>query len=218
MTTTELTQYGNDGWDDTDNTDDRVIQGTLIKCVDGRWTDRDKRAIPPGTRLLALSTHQLLQRWQDSQPVETIHKRPGQPLPDVDELNAAIPQATMGKRSRRQAAPALAKAAPRLPARRHDRRAFHLHQFHSRRADRGRKSQGSREVDARDAWRGRVSGSRAFERDHEDQDWAPKFAPSFGSWRGGNWEMARVARPSIEPAAVPAIGKPVAPVIQPRTA
>ncbi len=46
-----------DGWDDTDSADDRVIQGTLIKCVDGHWTDRDKRAIPPSTRLLALATH-----------------------------------------------------------------------------------------------------------------------------------------------------------------
>ncbi len=90
--TTELTSYGNDGWNDTDSADDRVIQGTLIKCVDGHWTDRDKRAIPSSTRLLALSTHQLLQRWQGNQPVETIHKKPGVPLPDVDELNARIPR------------------------------------------------------------------------------------------------------------------------------
>ena len=81
-----------DGWDDADGADDRVIQGTLIKCVDGHWTDRDKHAIPAGTRLLALSTHQLLQRWQDDQPVETIPKKPGEPLPDVDELNARIPR------------------------------------------------------------------------------------------------------------------------------
>jgi len=82
-----------DGWDDTDSIDDRVIQGTLIKCVDGHWTDRDKRAIPPSTRLLALATHTLLQLWHDNQPTETILKKPGQPLPDVDALNAKIPQA-----------------------------------------------------------------------------------------------------------------------------
>ncbi len=90
--TTKLTHYKNDGWDDADSADDRVIQGTLIKCVDGHWTDRDKRAIPSSTRLLALSTHQLLQRWQDGQPAETIPKRPGESLPNIDELNAAIPR------------------------------------------------------------------------------------------------------------------------------
>lgn len=81
-----------DGWDDTDSADDRVIQGTLIKCVDGHWTNRDKNAIPAGTRLLALAAHQLLQHWHDGQPVETILKKPGEPLPDIDELNAKIPQ------------------------------------------------------------------------------------------------------------------------------
>ena len=81
-----------DGWDDADGTDDRVIQGTLIKCVDGHWTNRDKNAIPAGTQLLALATHQLLQHWHDGQPVETILKKPGEPLPDIDELNAKIPQ------------------------------------------------------------------------------------------------------------------------------
>lgn len=81
-----------DGWNDADNTDDRVIQGTLLKCVDGHWTARDQQPIPAGTQLLALATHQLLQRWQDSTPVETIPKKPGEPLPNVDELNAKIPR------------------------------------------------------------------------------------------------------------------------------
>jgi hypothetical protein len=33
-----------------------------------------------------------VQRWQDQLPVETIVKLPGVPLPDVDELNAKIPE------------------------------------------------------------------------------------------------------------------------------
>ena len=126
--TTKLTHYKNDGWDDADSADDRVIQGTLIKCVDGHWTDRDKRAIPSSTRLLALSTHQLLQRWQDGQPAETIPKKPGESLPNIDELNAAIP--------REQWEPGL-DGAPRPPwqkqycllARLRERRAVHLHQL-----------------------------------------------------------------------------------------
>jgi hypothetical protein len=80
-----------DGFDDT-GSDDRLIQGTIIKCVDGHWSAKDDTALPPGMRLIALATAQALQRWQDQMPVETIVKRPGQPLPDVDELNAKIPQ------------------------------------------------------------------------------------------------------------------------------
>ena len=60
-----------DGWDDTDSADDRVIQGTLIKCVDGHWTNRDKNAIPAGTQLLAVDTP-VAAAWHDGQPVETI--------------------------------------------------------------------------------------------------------------------------------------------------
>ena len=79
-----------DGFDETD-TSDRVIQGTLIKCVDGNWVDRNGQPVPKGS-LLALSTATIIQHWEDQKPTETIVKRPGQPLPDVDELNAQIPQ------------------------------------------------------------------------------------------------------------------------------
>jgi hypothetical protein len=79
-----------DGFDETE-TGDRVIQGTLLKCVDGKWTDRDGSP-PPETPLLALSTLTIAQHLQDQKPIETIVKRPGQPFPDVDDLNAEIPQ------------------------------------------------------------------------------------------------------------------------------
>jgi hypothetical protein len=79
-----------DGFDKTE-TIDRIIQGTLLKCVDGNWTDRD--GLPaPETPLLAMSTATIIQRWEDQKPIETIVQRPGQPLPDVDDLNAEIPQ------------------------------------------------------------------------------------------------------------------------------
>jgi hypothetical protein len=42
--------------------------------------------------LIALSATEAVQRWEDQKPAETIVKRPGQSLPDVDALNAKIPK------------------------------------------------------------------------------------------------------------------------------
>ena len=83
---------GGDGFDDAD-AGDRLIQGTIIKCVDGHWAAKDGTTIPPETRLIALATTTALQHWVDQMPVETIVKRGNEPLPDVKELNAAIPEA-----------------------------------------------------------------------------------------------------------------------------
>jgi hypothetical protein len=78
-----------DGWDDTEGSDS-IIQGTLARCVDGHWSDKDGGVLPK--QMLALTTMTVLQHWQDQKPIETILKRPGKPLPDLDELNAKIPQ------------------------------------------------------------------------------------------------------------------------------
>jgi hypothetical protein len=81
------------GGDDDDGfhpivpTDDRVIVGTRLKFVDGVWSENDIK-VPAGTKLLTLSTHQILQRY-DQERFTTITKKP---LPDPDELNAKIPQ------------------------------------------------------------------------------------------------------------------------------
>jgi hypothetical protein len=89
---TDLTLVvGDDGFADGD-AGDRLIQGEVIRCVDGHWTDRDKTPIPPDTTLIALSTAEAAQRWEGKLPVETKIKRPGVSLPDVDELNAKIPK------------------------------------------------------------------------------------------------------------------------------
>jgi hypothetical protein len=70
-------------------TDDRIIQGTLIRCVDGRWHDRDKLAVP--SKLLALTTFTVVQRWRNQKPEPTIDGRVSS-LPDVGELNAEVPE------------------------------------------------------------------------------------------------------------------------------
>jgi hypothetical protein len=98
VTKTNLPTTVHDGFADAaDPNAGGVIRGVIIKCVEGSWTDADGAKIPPGTKLLAWATAQALQRWQNKLPVETIIKKPGVPLPDVDELNDKIPQAQWEK-------------------------------------------------------------------------------------------------------------------------
>jgi hypothetical protein len=66
-------------------TNDRVIQGELLKCKDGRWN------IEGDHLFLAIGTTECVQRWESGKPVETVTAKP---LPDIDLLNAAIPRAT----------------------------------------------------------------------------------------------------------------------------
>jgi hypothetical protein len=68
----------------------RVIIGVVLKCRDGHWEDRD--GLKPPDPLLVMGTGKCLQCWQEQQPVETIIERPGEPLPDVRELNAKVPE------------------------------------------------------------------------------------------------------------------------------
>ena len=75
----------------TIDTSERLIQGSLLKCVDGRWSTQDGPDLS-GKRLLALTTAKAIQRWQLKEPVETIVDANAE-LPDVDELNSKIPRA-----------------------------------------------------------------------------------------------------------------------------
>ena len=81
-----------DGFNDSAGDEQRIIQGSIVRCMDGHWTDSDGVAFPPETKLLALATAMALQHWKDKLPIETILKTPGQPLPDLDKLNAKIPK------------------------------------------------------------------------------------------------------------------------------
>jgi hypothetical protein len=80
-----------DGFGDGE-ANNRLIQGTILRCVDGQWSTKDGTNFPPGTTLIALGTAGALQHWKDGLPVETIVREKGKPLPDLDELNAEIPQ------------------------------------------------------------------------------------------------------------------------------
>jgi len=81
-----------DGFSKPDQDDRGLIRGNIARCVDGIWKDSDKNPIPPDSRWVAWAAGECLQQWHDKMPVETILKKPGVPLPDIDELNAKIPQ------------------------------------------------------------------------------------------------------------------------------
>jgi len=71
------------------NDDDRVIRGSILRCVDGKWSDTS--GAPPPEQLLAMGTTECLQCWSGGKPVDVVRKVDGEPLPDVDELNQKIP-------------------------------------------------------------------------------------------------------------------------------
>src|SRR5262245_58546054 len=76
--------------DDFDaGTTDRLIQGVIIRCVDGHWSDRDGVSFPTGTQMFVLGTTRAVQRWRDRRPIETYTERP---LPDIVLLNDAVPE------------------------------------------------------------------------------------------------------------------------------
>jgi hypothetical protein len=74
-----------------DNCSNQLIRGTRIKCTDGHWSASDGTAVTADMQFVAIGTKQAVQRWLDGVP-SVIEKEPGKPLPDVDELNGAIPQ------------------------------------------------------------------------------------------------------------------------------
>jgi hypothetical protein len=73
---------------------DRLVQGVILKCVDGRWRAHDDTPLAEGAQFFVFGITHGLQRWEDERVLEEIKKTPGVPLPDVDELNTKIPQET----------------------------------------------------------------------------------------------------------------------------
>jgi hypothetical protein len=85
-----LTQYtpAGDGWDDAAaEGETRMVRGSLLKFSDWRWTvGKEATAIDSGKRLLAVATSAAWIRWQDGKPVEYRIRRPGERLPEREEL------------------------------------------------------------------------------------------------------------------------------------
>jgi hypothetical protein len=72
----------------------RVIQGVLLKCVDGQWKDGD--GLTPASEMLVIGITRVLQCWKDKDLLDVIVEQPNEPLPDVDGLNAQIPKQEWG--------------------------------------------------------------------------------------------------------------------------
>jgi hypothetical protein len=75
----------NDGFDEPD---DRGGYGPIEKFVDGDWT---VGGVPsdPKRRLVAVRAEVFIRRWKDKRVAEIFTTKP---LPDLDELNATVPQ------------------------------------------------------------------------------------------------------------------------------
>jgi hypothetical protein len=72
------------------DTNTRLIRGSILRCVDGKWADAI--GTPPPALLVALGTTTALQCWSGGKPTDVVIAKPGVPLPDVGELNGQIPQ------------------------------------------------------------------------------------------------------------------------------
>jgi hypothetical protein len=70
---------------------DRLVQGIILKCVDGHWKANDDTPLAEGMQLYVFGVTKGLQLWQDERVIKEIKKTPGEDLPDVETLNAAIP-------------------------------------------------------------------------------------------------------------------------------
>jgi hypothetical protein len=85
-----VVEVNDDGFDAAAT--NRLIQGEIIKFADGRWSTKEGLVLPGDLPLLAVGTTRALQRWEARMPVDTMLEKPGEPLPDVDDLNASIPE------------------------------------------------------------------------------------------------------------------------------
>jgi hypothetical protein len=78
--------------DDDDGFSGSIVSTRLIKGAILRWTETngwmDRDGLPPPEILLVLACTEALQRWKDKKVIEEITAKP---LPDVANLNGAVP-------------------------------------------------------------------------------------------------------------------------------
>ena len=68
--TDNLPVTNDDGFDNAAG--GRLIQGELIRFLDGKWATKEGTPLPPELGLLVVGTARALQRWAARLPVETI--------------------------------------------------------------------------------------------------------------------------------------------------
>ena len=70
-----------------------VIRGTCVKFTnEAMWVASDDEELPAELELIVVDIGRVVQKWKSGQPIETIVLAPGAKFPDVNELNAAVPQ------------------------------------------------------------------------------------------------------------------------------
>lgn len=77
---------------------EQVIHGDIFSCVDGNWKDGEGKDIPLDKPFICLGTAEVVQRFEDGTPVkdDVYIRTTTKPLPDIDDLNAKIPQDQWG--------------------------------------------------------------------------------------------------------------------------
>jgi hypothetical protein len=90
MSTNLPVTTSDDGFNDAAG--DRLIRGELIRFTDGSWNTKEGTALSPDLQLLVVGLTKAIQRWQAKMPIVTIVAKPGERFPDVDDLNAAVPE------------------------------------------------------------------------------------------------------------------------------
>jgi hypothetical protein len=84
----QSTAIPTDGWDDTAaEAESRVIRGSLLKYLEGRWSvGTENEPVKEGRQLVAVATSAAWVKWQGGKPVEYRVREPGVPMPEREEL------------------------------------------------------------------------------------------------------------------------------------
>src|SRR5215831_21185683 len=83
----------NDAVEGVDSPANRLIQGQLVKFTnEGTWVTRDGEELSGTLEVIALNVIRVVQKWEEGQPIETRVLQPGEKFPNLEELNASVPQ------------------------------------------------------------------------------------------------------------------------------
>src|SRR5215467_8750740 len=93
--TTEMTNYdhGSDGFADAaSDYNDNIIKGEMLKCSQGHWLlGQENKTIPSGSRFVATGTAAQYVKWGlgddgKPRPVDNVTRKPGAPMPELEDL------------------------------------------------------------------------------------------------------------------------------------
>jgi hypothetical protein len=82
-----------DAVEGADSPANRLIQGQLVKFTNqSTFVTDGSEELPDHLELVAVNVTRVVQKWVDRQPIETIVLESGQKFPDIEKLNASVPQ------------------------------------------------------------------------------------------------------------------------------